>query len=108
MGIDFPQLLGQRLRSHKFELASAADVAQASHPDETRLVLAKIEETSFWFRHRNAITNVVGRFSGSTPLFDVGGGNGFVSLGLQGRSVTAIVAEPGIDGANVAFSRGLP
>lgn len=47
------------------------------------------------------------RFPPKGPILDVGGGNGFVSLGLKRSGIQAIVLEPG-PGAEVAHSRGLP
>lgn len=68
----------------------------------------KIEETSFWFNHRNdVIASVVLRFSPRDTLFDIGGGNGYVSLGLQRAGVSSVVVEPGPCGARNALERGI-
>jgi SAM-dependent methyltransferase len=86
----------------------AADVASVSYPQEAHLALAKVEETSFWFRHRNKIVaSAVKRFSNGKTFFEVGGGNGYVSLALKQAGFDAIVVEPGSEGANVASQRGL-
>lgn len=72
-------------------------------------MLAAIEDSSFWFRHRNrVISSTVKRFSGAETVFEIGGGNGYVSLGLQRGGIGAVVVEPGAEGAAVAFERGLP
>jgi hypothetical protein len=46
----------------------------------------QIEESSFWFKHRNACIEAAVKChpprSGG-PIFDVGGGNGFVARGLM-------------------------
>ncbi|MGM4986964.1 class I SAM-dependent methyltransferase [Tardiphaga sp. 841_E9_N1_2] len=84
------------------------DVAAVSYPQEAHLALAKVEETSFWFRHRNKIvTSAVNRFSNGKAFFEIGGGNGYVSLGLKQAGCDAVVVEPGSEGANVASRRGL-
>lgn len=87
---------------------SSRDIADVSYPYEAHLALAKVEETSFWFRHRNRIVvDAVRRFSPGKTFFEVGGGNGYVSLGLKRAGCAAVVVEPGVSGAEIASSRGL-
>jgi SAM-dependent methyltransferase len=79
-----------------------------SYPTEAHGALANVEQDSFWFRHRNRIiAKVVHRFSATKPVFEIGGGNGYVSLGLERAGIRAFVVEPGIDGATTALERGL-
>lgn len=86
----------------------ATDVAAVSYPQEAHLALAKVEETSFWFRHRNqVVASAVNRFSSGKAFFEIGGGNGYVSLGLKQAGCDAVVVEPGSEGATVASRRGL-
>jgi len=68
-----------------------------------------VEDNSFWFKHRNScITTVVKKFgSKSETIFDIGGGNGYVSLGLQESGYDVVVVEPGKNGARNAKKRGL-
>ena len=81
---------------------------RVSYPAEAHLSLAQIEETSFWFGHRNAIISaVLSRFAPAGPIVDIGGGNGFVSWGLARRGHSCIVIEPGDDAAHTAHRRGL-
>ena len=81
---------------------------EVSYPAAAQARLALLEQSSFWFRHRNEIIGtVVRRFPPAGPLLDAGGGNGFVSLGLKQRGISTIVLEPGNDGASVAYDRGL-
>ena len=40
-------------------------------------------------------------------MFDIGGGNGFVSLGVQGAGIETVLVEPGPEGAQNAKNRGL-
>jgi fatty acid desaturase/SAM-dependent methyltransferase len=68
----------------------------------------RIEDTSFWFQHRNrCILQAMRNMPPATPLFDVGGGNGFVSQALKTAGWDAIVVEPGVDGVKNAIARGL-
>jgi SAM-dependent methyltransferase len=87
---------------------SGADNA-VSYPSSAHSALGRIEADSYWFNHRNdLICAVVKRFPPDGPMFDVGGGNGYVSLGLRRVGIAAIVVEPGTQGAATALGRGLP
>jgi SAM-dependent methyltransferase len=67
-----------------------------------------IEDRSFWFAHRGAaIVKVAQRLPPDGCVFDVGGGNGYVSRALRSAGFDAIVIEPGPDGARAALGRGL-
>lgn len=80
-----------------------------SYPSEGLGALADIEARSYWFNHRNAVIGeVVRQFPPSGPIFDIGGGNGFVSLGLRQAGFPAVVVEPDPVGAATALARGLP
>ena len=69
-----------------------------------------IEDNSFWFEHRNnCIVSVVKLYppeNGGT-IFDIGGGNGFVSLALIHAGFDIALVEPGRIGALNAKKRGL-
>ena len=81
-----------------------------SYPDEGNDVFLAVEDRSFWFKHRNnCISTVVERFiSPADGVFlDVGGGNGFVSLGLCNAGFDVVWVEPGPAGAANARQRGL-
>ena len=85
------------------------DPARVSFPPQGHDLLAAIEEKSYWFAHRNhVIAAAVRNFPPAGPIFDVGGGNGFVSLGLQKDGQACVVIEPGVSGAANARARGLP
>lgn len=78
-------------------------------PAEEQALLAEIEPRSFWFGHRNdVIAAVVRRLPPSGPIFDIGGGNGYVSLGLQNAGFDCVVVEPSQAGAANAELRGVP
>lgn len=61
------------------------------------------------FNHRNVvIASVIARSPPSGMIVDVGGRNGYVSLGLQRAGFNSVVVEPGAQGARCASERGLP
>ena len=87
----------------------ASGIGRMSFPEDGLETLADIEPRSYWFNHRNrVIASVVRRFPPPGPIFDVGGGNGYVSLGLAKAGFDMVVVEPDGKGADVARSRGLP
>lgn len=86
-----------------------AQHAHISYPESGHTTFAAVEQTSYWFNHRNVvIASVVARFPPSGMIVDVGGGNGYVSLGLQRAGFNSVVVEPGAQGARCASERGLP
>ena len=87
----------------------AADTEEVSFPVGGHRACLAVEESSFWFNHRNAcITAIVRRWPPTGPVFDVGGGNGYVSAGLNAAGYPAVLVEPGRDGAENGRRRGLP
>jgi SAM-dependent methyltransferase len=82
-----------------------------SYPADGNAACFGVEEGSFWFRHRNeCIAAVAKRFpplEGET-IFDIGGGNGFVSVGLIAAGFDVALIEPGESGAANAKRRGVP
>jgi SAM-dependent methyltransferase len=82
--------------------------APVSYPEGGNAACLRIEDRSFWFRHRNrCIVSVVRRFDPQGVLLDVGGGNGYVSKGLTEAGIACALLEPGIEGALAARSRGV-
>ena len=82
-----------------------------SYPTHGNQACFQIEDSSFWFKHRNAcIAAAVRSFRppDNSPIFDIGGGNGFVSLGLVNAGFDTVLVEPGPVGAINAKSRGIP
>ena len=105
---DLLRRIGRDIHNVRANFWTASDIPPVSYPGEAHAALARVEEASFWFRHRNrVICGAVERFSANATVFEIGGGNGFVSLGLERRGIPTVVVEPGIDGANVASTRGL-
>lgn len=79
-----------------------------SYPDDGNMNCLQIEGDSFWFRHRNnVIVNTVKRFGREGVFYDIGGGNGFVSVGLEKAGIPTVLVEPGQRGAANAKERGL-
>lgn len=81
-----------------------------SYPDEGHDTCHALEETSFWFAHRNrTLEAVLRRFPPAPdhPFLDVGGGNGFVAQMIAGLGHRVVLVEPGRTGAEHAVSRGL-
>jgi SAM-dependent methyltransferase len=67
-----------------------------------------VEDSSFWFRHRNAcILEALRQYPPPGPLFDVGGGNGFVAKAMQDAGLEVVLVEPGAAGAQNARRRGI-
>jgi 2-polyprenyl-3-methyl-5-hydroxy-6-metoxy-1,4-benzoquinol methylase len=79
-----------------------------SFPDDGYANCMQIEENSFWFKHRNnCIASLVKSFSAQDTFFDIGGGNGYVSVGLEKAGIETVLVEPGEVGAMNAQKRGL-
>lgn len=99
---------GLRLGDDGIWCASAQEAV--SYPTEGNDQCFEIEDKSFWFQHRNAcIVELVKKFPprGEGPIFDVGGGNGFVAKGLMDAGWDVVLVEPGPGGARNAKKRGL-
>jgi SAM-dependent methyltransferase len=82
-----------------------------SYPEEGNEACFAVEDRSFWFQHRNAcIVEMVRNFppEGKGPIFDVGGGNGFVAKGFMDAGWDVVLVEPGPAGARNAKKRDLP
>ena len=79
-----------------------------SYLEEGNEVCFELEEKSFWFQHRaDCLTSIVRRFPPSGAIFDIGGGNGFVSRTLIDAGFDAVLIEPGEAGARNAAKRGI-
>lgn len=78
------------------------------YPQEGNKWCYQIENDSFWFKHRNdCIIAIMKHYTPSGPIFDIGGGNGFVSLAMQKAGYDVVLVEPGIFGARYAKTRGI-
>ena len=87
----------------------SGSVEQVSFPSNGHSGCYELEDASFWFRHRDAILLAALRaFPPTGPLFDVGGGNGYVTRTLRDAGYDAVLVEPGPEGVHNARARGLP
>jgi SAM-dependent methyltransferase len=79
-----------------------------SYPESGNKFCFDVEDSSFWFAHRNAcILEAVNQFPPHGALFDIGGGNGFVSMALQNAGFEVVLVEPGPIGVRNALRRGV-
>jgi SAM-dependent methyltransferase len=79
-----------------------------SYPKTGNSFCHQLEETSFWFNHRNnCIAASVKKHLSGKLFFDVGGGNGFVSAALQQHGLETVLIEPGIAGCINAKKYGV-
>lgn len=82
--------------------------SKISYPNSGNDDYFQIEESSFWFKHRNrCIIETVKKYTPDKHFFDIGGGNGFVSKGLEQNGIETILVEPGIHGCLNAKKRNL-
>ena len=83
-------------------------ISNVSYPKAAHEALFSVEDDSFWFQHRNnCIVAILRRFPPNQYIVDVGGGNGYVSLGIQHAGFRVILLEPGIQAVMNAHSRGI-
>ena len=100
----------QSLRLSEDGIYYASESEAISYPEEGNEACFEVEDQSFWFRHRNdCIRELVRNFPPKEkgPIFDVGGGNGFVAKGLMDAGWDVVLVEPGPSGARNAKKRGL-
>ena len=68
----------------------------------------RIEQTSYWYRHRNrCFVALLERFPPLGALFEIGAGNGSVSLAIQSAAFPVVAVEPTERWASNAKSRGV-
>jgi SAM-dependent methyltransferase len=83
-------------------------VSPVSYPEAGNDLYFAIEDSSFWFGHRNhCILEAARLLPPPGPIFDVGGGNGFVARALQDAGWDVVLVEPGPRGAANAVRRGV-
>jgi 2-polyprenyl-3-methyl-5-hydroxy-6-metoxy-1,4-benzoquinol methylase len=81
---------------------------EISYPENGNEICFQIEDSSFWFNHRNnCILSAIQNYTNEKILFDVGGGNGFVSKFLQNNGFEIFLVEPGLKGILNARKRGV-
>ena len=83
-------------------------LSRASYPLDAHQGIFGVEDTSFWFQHRNdCILSILEKFPPNEYIIDVGGGNGYVSQAIQMAGFKVIMLEPGIDGIKNAQRRNI-
>jgi SAM-dependent methyltransferase len=86
----------------------AKSYSGVSYPESASSWCFEVEQYSFWFQHRNrCISTVLKRFPPAGAVFDIGGGNGFVTLAIRNMGHEAVLVEPSIVGVRNAIARGL-
>jgi SAM-dependent methyltransferase len=79
-----------------------------SYPAQGMDFTYELEEQSYWFIHRNrCISAVIDHFRPQGALFDIGGGNGFVSQAIRQLGIPTVLVEPDPSGSRHALERGL-
>jgi SAM-dependent methyltransferase len=87
---------------------SSRKVSDVSYPEEGNALCFSVEDSSFWFGHRNrCILEAIKLFPPPGALFDVGGGNGYVARLIQESGLEVILVEPGLTGVRNALKRGV-
>lgn len=103
-----PNLLPTELERRGDGIWYAREREPVSYLEEGNEVCFELEEKSFWFQHRaECLKSVIRRFPPAGAIFDIGGGNGFVSRTLQDAGYEAVLVEPGEAGARNAARRGI-
>jgi len=83
-------------------------INELSYPTDGNDFYFNLEDTGFWFNHRNnCIIPLAKRYVKDHIFFDIGGGNGFVSKGLEKAGIQVWLVEPGMHGCLNAKKRGL-
>ncbi len=88
---------------------SSQEFHKVSFAEEGHDFCFNIEDSSFWFRHRNRVIQytVATYPPHMRVLFDIGGGNGYVSSALSSQNLSTVLLEPGAKGIINARTRGL-
>jgi len=85
---------------------TADETEEVSYPEEGNEKCFAVEDTSWWFRHRNSVlVEVLEQFPPPGLIYDVGAGNGFQTLAFEAAGFPAVAVEPG-SGARNAYRRG--
>lgn len=106
-GFSCAECMKKLLREPSGIFSAEHDVA-LSYPDDAAALLAKAEDSSFWFRHRNdVIEALLDRYPVNGAIWDVGGGNGYQARMLERSGHTVVLVEPGMAGCENAIARGV-
>jgi len=87
---------------------SSRHLSGVSYPDDGNALCFLVEESSFWFEHRNrCILEALRLFPPSGNIFRHGGGNGCVARAIQETGAGGGPREPGLAGVRNALNRGI-
>jgi 2-polyprenyl-3-methyl-5-hydroxy-6-metoxy-1,4-benzoquinol methylase len=83
-------------------------VSHVNYPQSGNDIFSSIEDNSFWYRHRNnCIVGALNNFNPEGQIYDIGGGNGYVSMAIQNHGFQVTLIEPDIQGIYNAKERGI-
>ena len=85
--------------THGFFTSKA--LSDVSYPKEGSDSCFAIEDSSFWFKHRkNCIIELIKLFPpiNNGPIFDIGGGNGYMSKAFEQAGYSTVLVEPSESG----------
>ena len=100
--------ISQNLSLNSNDIWVASNQRDISYPEDGNQACFTLEDSSYWFRHRNdVIAQLVKTFSPQEAIFDIGGGNGCVSYALQSNGLEVVLVEPGQVGVRNAKQRGV-
>jgi SAM-dependent methyltransferase len=100
--------IGKNLECREHGIWFSKNRSQISYPEDRNVQCFTIEENSFWFQHRNnSLVEVMRLFPPKGTIFDIGGGNGYVSLAIKRAGMDTVLVEPSYEGAINAHNRGL-
>jgi SAM-dependent methyltransferase len=86
----------------------SSERSKVSYPEGAHSGCFQLESESFWFKHRNrCIVELMKQYPPQGAVFDIGGGNGFVTRGILDAGFDAVLMEPGEEGCLNAQERGL-
>lgn len=98
----------RHLDKDRFGIWHSRNSEKCHYPEDGAERLAGIEEESFWFTHRkNCIIELVRRFPPGGFIVDVGGGTGFVTMGLMQAGFDTLLLEPRAGAVMYAHQRGV-
>lgn len=98
--------IARNIKKEEDDIYYSNKTSKISYPINGNENCMQIEQDSFWFNHRNRIIiEAVKKYSKTKILYDIGGGNGFVSKGLQDAGISVVLVEPGLEGAKNAKKR---
>lgn len=89
-------------------MTGVSGAGKVHYPEEGTELTHEVEETSFWFRHRNKVLLALfERHPCEGRLWDIGGGNGFQAAAIQEAGFDVVFVEPSLQGCRNARKRGV-